>query len=556
MEKHATDFAPIYFETSPERYIHWKLAFDGHVATLSMDVQEDRGLRPGYPLKLNSYDLGVDIELADAIQRIRFEHPEVKVLVLRSAKDRIFCSGANIYMLGSSTHGFKVNFCKYTNETRIYLEDMAAESDVRTVATVNGICAGGGYELALACERILLVDDGNAAVSFPETPLLAVLPGTGGLTRVIDKRRVRRDLADVFGTMAEGIRGKRAEEWNLVDRAIPRSRFADEIQAEVKQSETRSERTSGFRLKLSPLEGKYQTTPGGPAITHHFVSLAIDARARTATIRMKGPASDEPVDIAAMQERGNDLWALRAFRELDDVLLHLRFNHPDVGVVLIKTEGDPEAVRRVDRALAEARDRDTFVREVFFHMKRVLRRLDITARSLFALIEPGSCFVGSLFELALSCDRSYMRNDADQPVVIGLSPINFAGLTTYSGLTRLQARFYGNPERVAELAEVDLLLDPEEAEERGLVTFAPDEIDWEDEVRIAIEERVSLSPDALTGMEANLRQPGPETMETKIFGRLSAWQNWIFTRPNATGEKGALSLYGRPARPEFDWNRT
>ena len=555
----------IYFETEPSRYIHWKLSLDGPVATLAMDVQEDRGLRPGYVLKLNSYDLGVDIELADAIQRIRFDHPEVRVLVLKSAKDRVFCSGANIFMLGSSSHGFKVNFCKYTNETRLYLEDLAAESGVGTICAIQGSCAGGGYELALACERIVLVDDGSATVSLPETPLLGVLPGTGGLTRVVDKRKVRRDLADVFSTVAEGVRGKRAEEWRLVDRSIPRSRFAEELEAEIAAFVERSrlvsetaDSTDGRNAPAQPssllpgLGGQYEEN----RIQHRFVTLEIDSDARVATLTVQGPNSDEPTEPEAMRARGADLWALRAFRELDDVLLHLRFNHPTIGVVVVKTVGDPQMVRAVDHALFDAAPEDRFAREVIGHMKRTLQRMDVTARSFFALIEPGSCFAGSLFELALASDRSYMLDDSDQPVRIGLSPLNLGELPTHSGWSRLQTRFHGEPERLDAARSLETLLDPEEALDAGLVTFTPDDIDWEDEVRIAIEERASLSPDALTGMEANLRFPGPETMATKIFGRLSAWQNWIFIRPNSTGETGALSLYGKPARPEFDWRRT
>lgn len=578
MEQETRSTDTIFFETEPGRYVHWKLGFDGPVATLAMDVQEDKGLRPGYVLKLNSYDLSVDIELADAIQRIRFDHPEVRALVIRSAKDRVFCSGANIFMLGSSSHGFKVNFCKYTNETRLYLEDLSAESGVGTIAAIQGSCAGGGYELALACDRIALVDDGSATVSLPETPLLGVLPGTGGLTRVVDKRKVRRDLADVFSTVAEGVRGKRAEEWRLVDRAIPRSLFTEELEAEVHSLVARSthsagsESTDGRTAPSPPVSGSIGASgsaAGGPTllpplhgvyephrIQHRFVTLEIDADARIATLTVRGPAADEPTQIAAMRARGADLWALRAFREIDDVLLQLRFNHPTIGVVVLKTEGDPQTLRAVDHSLFDAAPEDRFAQEVIWHMKRVLRRVDVTARSFFALIEPGSCFAGSLFELALASDRSYMLDDPDHPVRIGLSPLNIEGLEMHSGWTRLHARFHGEPDRLESARSLETLFTPEEALDAELVTFTPDEIDWEDEVRIAIEERASLSPDALTGMEANLRFPGPETMATKIFGRLSAWQNWIFIRPNSTGETGALSLYGKPARPEFDWRRT
>ncbi len=544
----------ILFETDPDRYKHWKLEFDGATAILQMDVQEDQPLHDGYVLKLNSYDLGVDIELADAIQRLRFEHPEVKTLLVRSAKDRIFCSGANIFMLGLSNHGFKVNFCKYTNETRLYLEDLVEEIGVHTVCAVNGVCAGGGYELALACEKILLVDDGNAAVSLPETPLLAVLPGTGGLTRVVDKRKVRRDLADVFSTVAEGIRGARAAKWNLVDGVYPRSQFEDRVSDQLQRLNESSSRNDGNDpIRLEPLGGTYTDT----TIEHRFVRVEIQPEERTATLVLQGPGSDEPTDAAGMRAKSQDLWAFRAFRELDDALLHLRFNHPTVGLLLLKTEGDPEAVLRVDAALVAERDKDFFVREIVLYMRRVLQRLDITARSLFAILEPGSCFHGSLLELALASDRSYMLDDPDNVVTVGLSELNFDVLKTHQGLTRLETRFYGEPNQVEELrGRIGEALEPEDADELGLVTFIPDDIDWEDEIRIAVEERVSLSPDALTGMEANLRLPGPETMATKIFGRLSAWQNWIFTRPNSTGESGALTLYGKPARAEFDWRRT
>lgn len=542
----------ITFETEPSRYVHWKLAFEGPVAHLRMDVQEDKGLDPSHPLKLNSYDLGVDIELADAVQRIRFEHPEVNALVVESAKDRIFCSGANIYMLGASTHAFKVNFCKYTNETRLYLEDLAEGSGVPSLAAINGTCAGGGYELALACSRIVLVDDGNAAVSLPETPLLAVLPGTGGLTRVVDKRKVRRDRADVFSTLAEGIRGKRAAEWNLVDAVYPRSRFESALNDEIATLVEASGRRKGDPVTLAHLGGSYEDA----SITHRYVRATIDEGDRTAKVTVLGPDHAAPRDAGTLRAAGADAWSFRVFRELDDVLLHLRFNHPTVGLIELRTEGSPEAVREHDRALVELAASDAFAHEVLLHMKRVLKRLDVTARSTFALIEPGSCFAGSLFELALAADRSYMLDDPDRPVHVGLSVLNFGGLPMGSGWTRLQTRFYGEPERLESARDLEDLLDPEAAEEAGLITFIPDDIDWEDEVRIAIEERVSLSPDALTGMEANLRSPGPETLETKIFGRLSAWQNWIFTRPNSTGEKGALTLYGKPGRPEFDWHRT
>jgi benzoyl-CoA-dihydrodiol lyase len=541
----ATTQEPVRFETHPSRYVHWRLEVDPPVARLFMDVDEDRGLRPGYPLKLNSYDLGVDIELADAIQRLRFEHPEVRALVVTSGKDRVFCSGANIYMLGTSTHAFKVNFCKYTNETRLSLEDASRHSGLRSLAAVNGACAGGGYELALACDEILLVDDASSAVSLPEVPLLGVLPGTGGLTRVVDKRKVRRDLADVFSSLGEGVKGKRAVQWRLVDETVPLSKFAARVPERAQALAAQSPERSGPGVELRPLGGTYRAN----GVEHRSVSLKMEGRVAHLTVR--GPGPDEPTTAAAMREKGSELWALRAFRELDDVLLDLRFNRPEAGVVVIRTEGDPAAVLAVDQALADNRS-DWFVAEVLHHTKRVLKRLDLTARTFLAVIDRGSCFAGSLFELALAADRSYMLSADDGPTVT-LSVLNTEGLPMSNGLTRLETRFLaGRPEGL----ETGAPYAGEEALEAGLVTFAPDDIDWEDEVRLAIEERSSISPDALTGMEANLRFAGPETMETKIFGRLSAWQNWIFQRPNAVGEKGALTLYGRPERPRFSWTRT
>jgi benzoyl-CoA-dihydrodiol lyase len=511
-----------------------------------MDVQEDRGLRPGYPLKLNSYDLSVDIELADAVQRLRFEHPDIRALVVTSGKDRVFCSGANIYMLGSSTHAFKVNFCKFTNETRLALEDASAHSGLKSLAAINGACAGGGYELALACDEIVLVDDASSAVSLPEVPLLGVLPGTGGLTRVVDKRKVRRDLADVFSSLGEGVKGKRAVQWGLVDETVPLSRFAARIPEKAKALADAAPARSGPGVELKPLEGKYRAD----GIDHAYVTVRIDAPTRTAELTVRGPAAGEPETAAAMRERGSDLWALRAFRELDDVLLDLRFNRPEIGVVVLKTVGDVERILAVDRALS-ANQEDWFVSEVLHHMKRVLKRLDLTARSLLAVIDTGSCFAGSLYELALAADRAYMLAANDGPAV-ALSVLNGGALPMSNGLTRMQTRFLGRDPGI----EVGRSFDGDEALEAGLVTFAPDDIDWQDEVRLAVEERSSISPDALTGMEANLRFAGPETMETKIFGRLSAWQNWIFQRPNAVGEKGALTLYGKPERARFNWTRT
>ncbi|KYG06989.1 benzoyl-CoA-dihydrodiol lyase [Sorangium cellulosum] len=553
--------SPVRFEAEPGRYRHWKLSFEGAIARVSMDVDEDAPMRPGYQLKLNSYDLAVDIELADIVQRLRFERPEVKAVVVTSAQPRIFCAGANIYMLGSSSHAFKVNFCKFTNETRLALEEACSESGQHYLAALNGVASGGGYELALACEEIFLCDDGSSAVSFPETPLLAVLPGTGGLTRLVDKRKVRRDLADVFSTLAEGVRGKRAQEWGLVDRSIPRSRFDQAVAQRAAELAAATPDRPGPGVKLAPLAPRRAEDGDVSTCDYRHVSLKVDRAARTAEIRVLGPDGEGPSDAAGMRRAGADLWALRAFRELDDALLDLRFNHPTVGLVLLRTAGSPDAVRAADEALWAARD-DWFVKEVLLHMRRVLKRLDLTARSVFALIEPGSCFAGSLFELALAADRSYMLDGGDDdasrasPATVALGPLNFGPLAMSNGLTRLASRFLGAPERVAALKERTGPLSAEEALEEGLCTFAPDAMDWDDEVRLAIEERVSLSPDALTGMEASLRFCGPETMETKIFSRLSAWQNWIFQRPNAVGQRGALTMYGRPERPEFDWRRT
>jgi benzoyl-CoA-dihydrodiol lyase len=542
---------PVRFETHPSRYVHWRLEIAAPVARLLMDVQEERPQRPGYTLKTNSYDLGVDIELADAIQRLRFEHPEVRALVIGSAKDRIFCSGANIYMLGSSTHAFKVNFCKYTNETRLSLEDASRHSGLRSLAAVSGACAGGGYELALACDEILLVDDSSSAVSLPEVPLLAVLPGTGGLTRVVDKRRVRRDLADVFSSLGEGVKGKRAVQWRLVDETVPLSRFDARVAERAGALASSAPARAGEGVELRPLEARY--APGGNQYRH--VALHVDAPARVATLVVRAPETDGPTTAEGLRAAGCDLWALRAFRELDDALLDLRFNRPEIGVVVLKTEGDPARVLASDAALlaAEAQG-DWFASEVRHFVKRTLKRLDLTARSLLAVIEPGSCFAGSLFELALAADRAYMLAASGGPTVT-LGAMNRGPLPMSNGLTRLQTRFLAQPEHADTLADGEPF-DAEAALEAGLVTFAPDDIDWEDEVRLAVEERASLSPDALTGMEANLRFAGPETLETKIFGRLSAWQNWIFQRPNAVGESGALTLYGKPERARFNWTRT
>jgi benzoyl-CoA-dihydrodiol lyase len=547
-----TALPEVVFETSPDRYRHWKLTFDGPVATLSMDVQEDAGLRPDYRLKLNSYDLGVDIELADAIQRIRFEHPEVHTVVITSLKERIFCAGANIFMLRGSSHAWKVNFCKFTNETRLAMEDASAHSGIRFLAALNGICAGGGYELALACDEIFLVDDGNSAVSLPETPLLGVLPGTGGLTRVVDKRKVRRDLADFFGTVAEGVKGRRAVEWRLVDAVYPTSQFRERVAKRAQELATQSDRPADAKgITLNPLNPKVEPD----ALRYSAVTLEIDREKRVANLTVRGPEGAQPSTADEIQAAGDQFWPLRAFRELDDALLRLRLNEPLIGTVVVRTHGDPAAVLAVDEVLL-ANQGHWFTREIIHFIKRTLKRMDLTSRSFFALIEPGNCFAGTLFELALASDRTYMLDDPDQPNSIALSGMNGGPLVMSNGLTRLQTRFLAEPERVNELLDEGKPFDSQEALEAGLISFAPDELDWDDEVRLAIESRAALSPDALTGMEANLRFAGPETMETKIFGRLSAWQNWIFIRPNAVGEKGALTAYGSQARPEFDFNRT
>lgn len=541
----------ISFETSPEQYHHWKLQIDGEIAFLTMDVQEDAPLVPQYKLKLNSYDLGVDIELADAVQRLRFEHPEVKAVVLKSAKGNIFCAGANIFMLGTSSHGFKVNFCKYTNETRLAMEDASRFSGQHYIAACNGTTAGGGYELALACDEIVLVDDGNSAVSLPETPLLGVLPGTGGLTRVVDKRKVRRDRADVFCTLAEGIKGQRAVDWGLVDSLAPRSRFDEVVIEKAAEWTKREQMPKGNGIPLKPL----QVSISDDEIIYHNVKLTLDRPGRVATLLVKGPSTEPPANVGGIHDLGSDFWPLQTFRELDHALLHLRFNEPEMGVLLIKTEGDPKAVRKMDETLSGEKA-DWFVNEILLLMKRTLKRLDLTSRTIFALIEPGSCFTGSLFELALAADRSYMLDSPDAEVSIGLTALNKDAFPMSNGLPRLQTRFLSSPEQAEAVFSLPDQIGPREAEKAGLVTFAIDDLDYEDDVRVAIEERASLSPDALTGMEANLRFAGPETMETKIFGRLSAWQNWIFIRPNAVGEQGALKLYGSPQRPVFDWKRT
>ncbi len=537
----------VQFETHPDRYRHVQLKVDGPVARILLDVQEDEGLRPGYKLKLNSYDLSVDIELADAVNRLRFEHPEVSVVVVSSAQPGVFCAGANIFMLTSSTHGFKVNFCKFTNETRLAIEDATQNSGQHYIAALSGVCSGGGYELALACEEIYLVDDRRSAVSLPEVPFLGVLPGTGGLTRVTDKRKVRRDRADIFSSLAEGLRGKKAVKWDLVDAVFPTSKFQGKVD-EIASERAGEGHTDRKGIQLSPLAPEVTDD----AISYRHVQLKLNHGARTAELTMAAP-KEVPAIPADPSELGADWYALRAWRELDDALLRLRFHYPNIGLVLLKTEGDESLIRQVDQQVLDNRD-NWFVNEVLHHMKRVLKRLDLTAKSLFALIEEDTCFVGSLFELALAADRAYMLDE--EGVTMGLTPLNAGPLLMSNGLTRIQTRFLDNPGPANELAQSSATLDPEEAMDAGLVTEAYDELDWEDELRLAIEERASLSPDALTGMEANLRFAGPETMETKIFGRLTAWQNWIFQRPNAVGERGALSTFGQPERPQFDWRRT
>jgi benzoyl-CoA-dihydrodiol lyase len=548
----ASQAAPVDFERDPSRYVHWKLSIDGAVATLGMDVQEDGGLQPDYRLKLNSYDLGVDIELADAIQRIRFEHPEVQVVVITSLKERIFCAGANIFMLRGASHAWKVNFCKFTNETRLAMEDASQHSGIKFVAALNGICAGGGYELALACDEILLVDDGNSAVSLPETPLLGVLPGTGGLTRVVDKRRVRRDLVDVFATVAEGVKGRRAVEWRLVDAVYPTSQFRDRVAKRALELAAGSDRrVTGPGITLGPLAKQIDPDHW----QYSTVGVAFDRDKRVADLTIEGPDAAQPSEQDGIVAAGDQFWPLRAFRELDDALLRLRINEPFIGTVILRTKGDLDRVLALDRTLVQHQDH-WLTREIIHFIKRTLKRVDLTARSFFALIEPGSCWAGSLFELALAADRSYMLDDPDRQVTIALSEMNAGLLTMSNGLSRLQTRFLDDTAHVEELLGEGQSFDPQAALDAGLVSFAPDELDWDDEIRLAIEARAALSPDALTGMEANLRFAGPETMETKIFGRLTAWQNWIFQRPNAVGETGALTAYGTESRPEFDFRRT
>jgi benzoyl-CoA-dihydrodiol lyase len=545
---------PVDYRTDPSRYKHWKLAFDGAVATLTMDVAEDGGLRPGYKLKLNSYDLGVDIELYDALQRIRFEHPEIRTVVFASAKNRIFCSGANIYMLGLSSHAWKVNFCKFTNETRNGMEDSSVHSGLKFLAALNGTTAGGGYELALACDEIILIDDRSSAVSLPELPLLGVLPGTGGLTRVTDKRKVRRDHADIFCTNPDGVRGQRAKDWRLVDEIVKPQQFADRIKQRAGELAAQSDRPADAEgVALTPLE----RTIDDAGIHYKYVDVQLNREARTATFTVRAPGSFGENTIEKALAAGAAWWPLRMARELDDAILHLRTNELQLGLWLIKTAGSTEAMLAIDDFLL-ANQQNWFVREVLGMVRRTFARLDVGSRSIFAIVEPGSCFAGTLLELALSADRIFMRDteESETPATVTLSKINFGSLPMVNGLPRLAARFNGDPAPAETLhAQIGKRFFPKEALDAGLVTVAPDDLDWEDELRQAIESRTALSPDGLTGLEANLRFGGNETMETRIFGRLSAWQNWIFVRPNAVGANGALKVYGTGAPVKFNWER-
>ncbi|MEK7370742.1 MAG: 2,3-epoxybenzoyl-CoA dihydrolase [candidate division NC10 bacterium] len=557
MTDSAPAHAPVDFRTEPATYKHWTLSVDGRVATLAMDVQEDGGVRPGYDLKLNSYDLGVDIELYDAVQRLRFEHPEVGAVVLTSGKERVFCAGANIRMLGQSSHGWKVNFCKFTNETRNAIEEATAESRQAWLCAITGPCAGGGYELALATDWIVMADDGNTSVALPEVPLLAVLPGTGGLTRLVDKRKVRRDRADFFCTLEEGIKGKRAVEGRLVDEVVPRSRLEETVRQRAAERAAASDRPAGARgIALTPL----QRAVDGDGVRYRHVACAIDRGRGIAEITVAGPTGAPPADLAGIHALGCDFWPLRVAREMDDLILHLRTNEEEIGLWVFRTAGAPDLVEAHDRLLVE-HQADWLVREIRLFLKRTLKRIDVSSRSVFALVELGSCFAGTLLELVLAADRSYMLDgslagDDRPPAALRLGEVNFGAYPMGNGLTRLGSRFLGEAGRVEELrGRIGKALEAAAAAEAGLVTFTPDEIDWEDEVRIGLEARAAFSPDALTGMEASLRFAGPETLETKIFARLSAWQNWIFQRPNAVGPTGALHVYGTGQRSEFDRRR-
>ncbi len=548
----------VNFATSPVQYKHWQLEIDGGVAQLSLDVQEDQPLVPGYDLKLNSYDLGVDIELYDAVQRLRFEHPDVGAVVITSAKDRLFCAGANIKMLGQSDHGFKINFCKFTNETRNAMEDASTHSSQTYICAINGPAAGGGYELALACDHILLIDDGSSTVSLPELPLLAVLPGTGGLTRLVDKRKIRHDHADFLCTTSEGVRGRRALDWKLVDQLAPRSSFKDTVKKTASEAAQKSDRpTSAQGIKLTPLKREIDVDQ----IQYEHINIHLDRNLGAAHIMIQGPAKLPPDDVSAIKPMGDRFWPLTLARQLDDAILHLRLNETEIGTWVFHTQGDGNMVAAYDNLLLENAS-DWLVREIILYLKRTLKRLDVSSRSLVTLIEPGSCFTGTLLELVLAADRSFMLDGLfeDQPESVSAflqsTSMNFGQLPMVNGITRLEGRFLDQPASVEAIRETTgTHLDAEAALELGLVTFIPDDIDWEDEVRLALEERASFSPDALSGMEANLRFGGPETMESKIFGRLSAWQNWIFQRPNASGDNGALQLYGTGAKTRFDKGR-
>src|SRR5579862_9260693 len=540
----------VLFDAPTRELRHWKLSINGRIATLTMNVDEDGGLRPGYKLKLNSYDLGVDIELHNILQRLRFEHPEVACVILTSAKDRMFCAGANIYMLGSSSHAWKVNFCKFTNETRNGMEDSSRHDGLKFLAALNGTTAGGGYELALACDEIILIDDRSSAVSLPETPLLGVLPGTGGLTRVVDKRRVRRDLADLFCTNPDGVKGERAKSWGLVDELAAPANFAKAVQARAERLVESSPRAAVVKgIELRPLQRKIDDSG------YHYsnVDVSFDREARTATVTVRAPLGPQPATIEQILAEGAGWWPLQMSRELDDAILSLRTNQLELGLWILKTAGDWKNVLHVDSVLFSNRG-NWFVREVIGMMRRTLARLDVTSRSIYAVIEPGSCFAGSLMELGLAADRVYMLDDPQSAVT--LSEMNFGELKAVNGLARLEARFYGDQSRVSEMkARIGKPFGPREAAEAGLVTFTPDELDWSDEIRLAIESRLALSPDAMTGLEANLRFGKPENMNARIFGRLSAWQNWIFVHPNAVGTSGALKVYGTGSRAKFDWER-
>jgi len=544
----------VAFETSPERYRHWKLAVDGRIATLTLDVDEDAGLRPGYKLKLNSYDLGVDIEFHDALQRIRFEHPSVATVVITSGKDRMFCAGANIYMLGTSSHGWKVNFCKFTNETRNGMEDSSRHDGLRFLAALNGTTAGGGYEIALACDEILMVDDRSTNVSLPEVPLLGVLPGTGGITRVVDKRKVRRDLADIFCTTADGVRAVRAKAWGLVDGIAPPAQFAKLVADRAAALAATSDRPADAQgIELRPLERRID----GAGYHYRHVDVAFDRAARRATLTLRAPAGPQPADVAAIVELGDAWWPLAFARELDDAIMLLRTNEPELGLLVIESEGEPSAVLAAGETL-HSTSGHWLVRETIGYWRRTLARLDVTSRSMYAVAGQGSAFAGLFFEIALACDRSFLLSmpGEDGAPHVALDAFNFGLLPMVNGASRLATRFLGAPEMVAELqADAGTAYDGERALHLGLVTFAPDELDWDDELRLALEERSTLSPDALTALEANLRFAGAESLETKIFGRLSAWQNWVFYRPNATGDRGALKIFGSGSKPQFDWER-